>query len=251
MAVEWIQRQRQKSPSYAINVDSKTAVLAIANKRKTHPLAVAIRKKIIELRTSTSLTFHWVKAHAGLRGNERADYLARTAVSYNTTIAYNAIPLNRGKQLLEEHYIEIWNATYIDCTNASHTKQFIPTIPRRLSLSLWPNFTLTHFLTNHGKFRSYLHKMKKTSSPTCNCPERAVQTSSHLMTVQPIPKQSSRSTAQPYPASDPKASHTHRQRLKLPQQHPPLASRITGRNASSTATPLQRHDNNVPQHLSN
>ena len=53
MAVEWIQHQRQKSPSYAINVDSKTALLAIANKRTTHPLAVATRKKIIELRTST------------------------------------------------------------------------------------------------------------------------------------------------------------------------------------------------------
>jgi hypothetical protein len=46
MAVEWIQRQRQKSSSYAINVNSKTARLAIV----THPLAVATRKKISELR---------------------------------------------------------------------------------------------------------------------------------------------------------------------------------------------------------
>jgi hypothetical protein len=29
--------------------------------------------------------------------------------------------------------------------------------------------------------------------------------------------------------SDPTASHTHRQRLELPQQHPPLACRINGR----------------------
>ena len=86
-------------------LSSRTALLAIANKRTTHPLAVATRKKIIELRTSTSLTFHWVKTHAGLRDNERADYLARIAASCNTTIAYNAILINRGKQLLEEHYI--------------------------------------------------------------------------------------------------------------------------------------------------
>jgi ribonuclease HI len=129
MAVEWIQCQRKKSPSYAINMDSKTALLATENKRTTHPLAIATRKKTTELQHSTSLTFHWVKGHTGLRGNERADYLARTAASYNTTIAYNAIPLNRGKQLLEEHYIKIWNATYIDSTNASHTKTIIPTIP--------------------------------------------------------------------------------------------------------------------------
>ena len=130
MAVEWIQRQRQNSPSYAINVDSKTALLAIANKRTTHPLDVTIRKKTIELRSSTSLiTFHWVKAHAGLRGNERADYLARTAASYNTTTAYNAIPINHGKQLLEEHYIKIWNATYINSTNAFHTNNSYPPSP--------------------------------------------------------------------------------------------------------------------------
>ena len=54
--------------------------------------------------------------------------------------------------------------------------------PHRLTLSLWPNFTLMQFLTNHGKFRAYLHKMKKTSLPTCKCPEQAVQTARHLMT---------------------------------------------------------------------
>ena len=183
MAVEWIQRQRQKSPSYAINVDSKTALLAIANKSTTHPLAVAIRRKAIELSNSTSLKFHWVKGHAGLSGNERADYLAKTAASYNITIAYNAIPINRGKKLLEEYYTNIWNAIYINSSNASHTKQFIPTIHYRLSLSLWPNFILTQFLTNHGKFRAYLYKMKKKkTSPICNCPEKAIQTAGHLMT---------------------------------------------------------------------
>jgi hypothetical protein len=130
------QTPKADPPSYAINVDSKTALLAIGNKRTTHPLAVAARKITIELRNSISLTFHWVIGHAGLRGNERADYLARIAASYNTTIVYNAIPLNKGKQLLKEQYIKIWNATYINFTNASHTKQFIPTIPHRLSLSL-------------------------------------------------------------------------------------------------------------------
>ena len=69
--------------------------------------------------------------------------------------------------------------------------------------------------------------------------------------LQPILTQSSRSTAQPSPTSDPKTSHTHRQRLRLPQQHPPLASRTTGRKPISTTTPLQRHDLNGPQHLSN
>jgi len=62
-----------------------------------------------------------------------------------------------------------------------HTKIDIPTIFHRLSLPLWPNFLLTQFLTNHGSFRSYLHKMNKTPSPNCNFPETTVQTAHHLM----------------------------------------------------------------------
>ena len=87
MAVDWIQSQGKNTSSYAINVDSKAALLTIANKHTTHPLAVAIRLKTIELRNSTSITFYWVK------GNERADYLAKTAASYITTIAYDSIPI--------------------------------------------------------------------------------------------------------------------------------------------------------------
>ena len=101
MAVDWIQTKRQKSCSYAINVDSKAALLAITNKHTTHPLAVATRLKTIELRNSTSITFHWVKGHVGLKGNERADYLAKIAASHNTAIAYEEIPINQGKQILE------------------------------------------------------------------------------------------------------------------------------------------------------
>ena len=151
-------------------MDSKAALLSIANKHKTHPLAVATRLKTIKLRNFISITFHWVKRHAGLKGNERADYLAKRVASYSTTIAYDEIPITRGKQILVDHYTKIWNAIYVNSANASNTKLFIPTIFHKLSLPLWPKFLLTQFLTNHCTFRSYLHKMNKTPSPNSNCP---------------------------------------------------------------------------------
>jgi ribonuclease HI len=85
-AVDWIRNQRIKFASYAINSDSKMALLAIANKQSTHPLVLDARRKTIELRTDTSITYHWIKGHTGLAGNERADYFARTIASYNPTI---------------------------------------------------------------------------------------------------------------------------------------------------------------------
>jgi len=161
MAVDLIQNQRKGTSSYAIQVDSKAALLAIANKLSTHPLAVDTRRKIIELKTTTTITIRWIKGHTGLKKNERADYLATTVASYNPNITYDAIIVSRGKQLLEDYYTQIWDATYLNSGKASHTKLLIPSIFHRNSLSLWPNYTLTQLLTNHGCFRSYLHKMKK------------------------------------------------------------------------------------------
>ena len=107
--------------------------------------------------------------------------MAKTAASYITTIACDEIPINRNKQILEDHYIKICNEIYVKSENASHTKLYIPTIFHRLSLTLWPNYLLTQFLTNHGSFRSYLCKMNKTTFPYCNCPAKTVQTARHLL----------------------------------------------------------------------
>jgi len=130
------QNQQKGTSSYPIHVDSKAALLAIANKLSTHPLAVDTRRKIIELWMTTTITFHWIKGHTGLKGNKRADYLAKTVASYNPNITYDAIPVSRGKQLLEDYYSQIWDATYINSGKASHTKPLIPAIFRRKSLSL-------------------------------------------------------------------------------------------------------------------
>jgi hypothetical protein len=101
---------------------------------------------------------------------------------------YDAIPVSRGKQLLEDYYTQIWDATYINSGKASHTKAFIPSIFHRKSLSLWPNHILTTpekpwlcLVEMYGCFHSYLHKMKKSPTPLCSCPEKVEQTARRLM----------------------------------------------------------------------
>jgi len=182
IAIDWIQNQWKKASTYAINVGSKAALLTIANKHTTHPLAVDTRRKTIVLRKDTSVTFHWVKGHSGLKGNERADYLAKTVASYKPATSYDAIPVSRGKRLLEEYYIKIWNAAYTNSEKASHTKSLIPSTLHRMTLTFWPNHILTQFLKNYGCFRSYFYKSKKTPTPLCSCPEKAEQTARHLIT---------------------------------------------------------------------
>ena len=182
IATEWIEQQKKVTSSYAIHVDSKAALFATANRKTTHPLAVQIREKIITLKKSNTITLHWVKGHAGLGGNERADYLAKISASHKSTLDYTSIPITRSKQLLTEYYNTIWNSIYTRSNDASHTKHFIPNIPHRMSLSIWPNHMTTQFLTNHGRFQSYLHRMHIRASPLCSCPEKPPQTALHLIT---------------------------------------------------------------------
>jgi hypothetical protein len=132
-------------------------------------------------RKDGSVTFHWVKGHSGLKGNERVDYLVKIVASYKPTTTYDTIPESRGKWLLEEYYIKIWNAAYINSEKASHTKPPIPSILHRMTLTLWPNHILTQFLTNNGCFHLYLYKRKKASTALCSCPEKAEQMAWHLM----------------------------------------------------------------------
>jgi ribonuclease HI len=221
MAIDWIQSQR-KETSYAINVDSKAALLAIANKHTTHPIVVAIREKTIKLRNSTSITFHWVEGHAGLKGNERAGYLAKTAARYNTTIAYNKIPINRGKQILEDHYTKIWNAIYENSANASHTKLYIPTIFHRLSIPLWPNFLLTQF-----PYRSWQLPLIPPQNEQNALSKLQLSRKDHTSSPPPyagmqlIVKRPPTCSQNSPPTSDSAVPHKHRQHHKLPQTHLP------------------------------
>ena len=181
LAVDWISHQLKENTTYSIHVDSKAALLAIANKRTYHPLAVEARNNIINLKRTNPINLHWVKSHAGTHGNERADHLAKIDASLKSTFDYKGISFTRCKQLLTEHYRKIWNLTYTNSEHGLHTKTFIPNVHHRLSLSLGPNHITSQFLTNHGRFRSYLYKMNKSPSPLCSCPEKPPQTALHLM----------------------------------------------------------------------
>ena len=141
--------QWRKTSSCAINVDSKAALLAIANKHSTHPLAVDTRRKTIELRTATSITFRRIKWHADLKGNDRTDYLAKTVASYNPIITYDAIPVPGGKRLLEDYYTKIWNATYINSEKASTPNHSFPPSPQNVH----PRPAKPHPHTTHNKPR--------------------------------------------------------------------------------------------------
>ncbi|KAK3878414.1 hypothetical protein Pcinc_016998 [Petrolisthes cinctipes] len=69
-------------PSFIIFSDSCIALQALCNFNSSHPLVLAILEWLVLLgRRGHRVIFCWVPAHVGVDGNERADALAKGAVS--------------------------------------------------------------------------------------------------------------------------------------------------------------------------
>ena len=120
-------------------------------------------------------------------------------------------------------------------------------MPPTLNYSYPPSSTdfplPSDFLTNHSSFRSYLHRMNKTPSPICSCPEKAVQTARHLITeYSPFLKWTTSSTSNSPPTSGPEAPHKYRRHHKFPQKYLPHASRTIKVKSNPVTNPTHRTD---------
>jgi hypothetical protein len=109
-----------------ILTDSRISLDSIKDGHNHSHLTEEIRKRLTNLeRSNWKVTFAWVKAHAGILGNELADQLAKTAAQSNSkTIFYNRIPLSTLYRELEDKSRRKWPKIWEDNPNAALTKQF-------------------------------------------------------------------------------------------------------------------------------
>lgn len=72
-----LKRHEQTNGMYS---DSRAALETVVDPSSTHPLAVEARSNLRgALAQNKEISLFWIKAHAGLEGNERADQLAKDA----------------------------------------------------------------------------------------------------------------------------------------------------------------------------
>jgi hypothetical protein len=76
-----------------------------------------------------AVTFTWVKAHAGILGNELVDQLAKTAArDKDKTTSFSRIPLSTLFRELEEESKLKWQQIWQESPKAAQTKQFYPSV---------------------------------------------------------------------------------------------------------------------------
>ena len=79
------------------------------------------------------IRFRWIKAHAGVSGNEPADKLAKEASGKtDIPISYNRISKSVIKRDLEDTSVEIWQREWETTNKGRITKDCLPKVEERL-----------------------------------------------------------------------------------------------------------------------
>jgi hypothetical protein len=107
-----------------------------------------------------------VKAHAGIDGNKTADRLAKEATQ-NHYVTYNR--KSAIKKETREESIRKWQNQWEETTKGAITKEFFPSVERRLAVNIQLNPNVTTIMSGHGNIRSYLNRLKIIDSPECPC----------------------------------------------------------------------------------
>jgi hypothetical protein len=117
-----------------------------------------------------------VKTHAG---NEIADRLAKEATQ-NYYVTYSRISNSAIKMDTRKGSIKKWQSQWEKTRKGAITKEFFPSVRRRLAVNLNSSPNVTPIMTVNGNIRSYLHRLKIIGSPDCPC-KQGIQTVDHLI----------------------------------------------------------------------
>lgn len=177
--------QKGNQLTWGIYSDSRSALETVTNGTSLHPLAVDIRTNIRKARENQNIVnLFWIKAHAGLVGNERADELAKNAaLKMKTRPCYDRCPISFVKQEIRQESLHEWNRRYQEGETAATTKIFFPSaitaypIIKRIDLDM----IMVQVITGHGGFSEYLNRFKCKESPACLCDPEMKESSLHVV----------------------------------------------------------------------
>ncbi|GBM22055.1 Putative protein in type-1 retrotransposable element R1DM [Araneus ventricosus] len=159
--------------------DSQSSLKAIANIKTTSPQAREIQDQLL---ANPQVRLGWIRAHVGHQGNEKADELAKAAIT-STMAQEMHIPLPRSsiKRELNRKAMERWQLLWDRGKNGRSTHDVLPKVSN--SLHNWPR-QVTQFITGHGPFPAYLFRFGKHPDDLCACGQEG--TPFHYATACPI-----------------------------------------------------------------
>lgn len=163
--IRWFATYQESS--IIIYTDSKSSYLVL---QRTFPSNMII-KEIFQLlinNTNKKITIGWIKAHAGNPGNERADELAKLAISENNSDTTEEVPfpISIVKRFCKLKEIEEWQDIWNNSPDGRDTYNIIKKVSTDFTCK---NQVVQYFITAHGSFPIFLKKIGKRQNNLCEC----------------------------------------------------------------------------------
>jgi ribonuclease HI len=168
-----IEREDKTDTKYT---DSRMTQDSLKNSNIHTFLIEEIRRKVEEMdKINWKIQFCWVKALAGIQGNELADTLAEEAATNADIIeCYKKVAKSVVLIELGRISVEKWQREWDQTTNGTITKEYCPVVDDRLKMKINITQNFTTMVTRHGNMRSYLHRFKIIETPVCPCGNRSL-----------------------------------------------------------------------------
>jgi ribonuclease HI len=177
--------------------DNRASLIAISNNLAKSRTVLNCTKNLSLLNRTHKITLHWIKAHSGQEGNERADHLAKlgTALPYPLdpphiipNLLPTPIPFSHVKNRCKQQSLKLWNQQWANSQNCRQTKIFFPEVDIAKSNHLL-RLNRDHFgramrwLTGHCFLNrhNFLLYPTETTDPLCRLCNMEDETSSHII----------------------------------------------------------------------
>ena len=180
-ALHWALNSNHKT--FLIITDSLSSIQALQNITTSDAMVSSILHFLQSFPPLKIVSFSWVRGHTGIIGNETADKLAKQAAQTVNIKSFNFVPFPPSflKYQLKQNFFLQWQNIWTTSEKGRFTFNFFPKVSTSLQIV---NRELIIFLSNHGPFQSYLHRIGKRSSPLCICGQNS--TSLHYILVCPL-----------------------------------------------------------------
>ena len=169
-AVSWITESGLKKA--IILSDCQSALASISNPhRSRHFIVNEIISNINRLKTNKiSVSLAWIPGHAGIKGNEKADSLAKRAAQRRPEQNTVALSTDEVKKYLYNVCKCEWNEVYQECEKGQQYKALRPTIHTKLPQlpSRRYDTIIFRLRTGHCRLNQHLNRIGCASSPLCH-----------------------------------------------------------------------------------
>jgi ribonuclease HI len=177
--------------------DNRASLHAITNRVAKSQIVLNCTKNLSDLNTTHKTILHWIKAHVGNEGNEKADALAKLGTSLtlphtplpnNPNFLPTPIPLSHVKNITREQSQMEWNLQWANSPHYRQTKIFFPKVDpvksgHLLRLNREDFGRAIRWLTGHCFLNRHNHLLYPLDypSPTCRACGWEQETSSHII----------------------------------------------------------------------